>query len=138
VARLERAGLRRLRKLGRSDSCAGTPGSPAALASAGVTAGTLATAGGTGLARRGGGGGSPGGGGTSSGGGSGSGSGGGDDDGGSGRQGIGGDFATSPPAGGGSPSSVAAWLPILLAALAALSAGYLAVGGVRQLRARRQ
>jgi hypothetical protein len=100
-----------------------------------VTAGTVATAGGTGLARRGGGGGSSGGGGKSSGGGSGSG--GGRDDNGSGRQGIGGDFATSPPAGGGSPGSVAAWVPILLAALAALSAGYLAVGGVRQLRARR-
>jgi hypothetical protein len=132
VARVERAGLRRLRALGRSNSCAATPASPLALARATLPAGTLVTAGLV-HGRSSSGGGSSGGGGSSavkSGGGGSGGSGG------SGGQGIAGDFATSP--GGGSPGSAAAWIPIVLAALAALSAGYLAVGGVRSLRARRQ
>jgi hypothetical protein len=134
VTRVEHAGLRRLRTLGRSDSCGSTVAAPSELTRGTLGAGTVATAG---LARRGGGGG----GGDGSGGGKsggGGGSGGGSDDNGGGQQGIGGDFATSHPAGGGSPGSAAAWIPILLAALAALSAGYLAVGGVRSLRMRRQ
>jgi hypothetical protein len=137
VTRVERAGVRRLRALGRSHGCAGTPASPSAAARATLPAGTVATAG---LARRGGGGSSGGGGGSSAGksagGGSGD-SGNSGNSGGSGRHGIAGDFASLLP-GGGSPDSLAAWIPIVLAALAALSAGYLAVGGVRSLRARRQ
>jgi hypothetical protein len=132
VTRVEHAGLRRLRTLERSDSCGSTVVAPSALTRGTFGAGTVATAG---LARRGGGGGDGSDGGKSGGGG---GSGGGSDDNGGGQQGIGGDFATSHPADGGSPGSAAAWLPILLAALAALSAGYLAVGGVRSLRMRRQ
>jgi hypothetical protein len=131
VTRVERAGVRRLRTLGRSDGCASTVASPTELARATLPAGTVATAG---LAGRGGG---------SSGGGSGGGKAGGSSDAGSGgggvvRQGIGGEFATMPPAGGGSPGSLVTWIPVVLAALAALSAGYLAVGGVQALRARRQ
>jgi hypothetical protein len=138
VTRVERSGMRRLRALRRSDSCASMPASPAELTSATLPAGTVVTAG---LARRSGGGsggsGSSGSGASDSGASGGGGSGGSADSGG-GRQGIGGDFATSPPIDGGSPGDVAAWIPIVLAALAALSAGYLAVGGVRSLRARRQ
>jgi hypothetical protein len=126
VTRVERAGLRRLQTLRRSDGCGSAVAAPTELARATLPAGTVAAAG---LAGRGGGGG----GGSRGGGGSSAGS----EGGGDGRQGIGGDFATSPPSGGGAPGSAAAWIPILLAALAALSAGYLAVGGVRSLRARR-
>jgi hypothetical protein len=130
VTRVERVGLRRLRTLGRSDSCGATVASPTELTRATLPAGAVATAG---LGGGGGGGGGSAGGKSGGGGGSGAGS----DGGGGGRQGIGGDFATSPPAGGGGPAGVVTWIPILLAALAALSAGYLAVGGVRSLRARR-
>jgi hypothetical protein len=136
VTRVEHAGLRRLRTLERSDSCGSTVAAPSELTRGTLGAGTVATAG---LARRGGGGGDGSDGGSDGGkSGGGGGSGGGSDNNGGGQQGIGGDFATSHPADGGSPGSAAAWLPILLAALAALSAGYLAVGGVRSLRMRRQ
>jgi hypothetical protein len=134
VTRVERSGLRRLRTLGRSNSCASTVASPAELTRETIPAGTVATAGLGGGGSGGGGAGGSAGGRSGGGGGSDTGSG----SGGSGRQGIAGDFATSPPAGGAGPSGVVTWIPILLAALAALSAGYLAVGGVRSLRARRQ
>jgi hypothetical protein len=130
VTRLERSGLARLRSLGRSGGCGGGVVAPAALATANVAAGTTAAVAAAAPKRGGsGGGGKPGG---SGGSGSGSSSGGG-----GGSGGVGGEFATAPAVGGGSSGGTAAWIPIVLAALAALSAGYLAVGGVRSLRERR-
>jgi hypothetical protein len=131
VARVERAGMRRLRTLQRTNSCAAAPAGTAGV----VARGGLAPVSGSGTGP-----GTPaapthapsGGGSSSEGNSSDGGPGGGS------RQGIGGQFATSPPgplgSDDGGPSPV---IPIVLAALAAASAAYLAVGGVRTLRARR-